>query len=76
MTALRAGIGQHLGGDIAGVGATRIGVAILAADANGRALRQIGKSGNQRGRRADQQIDARQSARALQHRAGIRRSRP
>ena len=30
-----AGIGQHLGADIAGVGAARLGMAILAAEVDG-----------------------------------------
>ena len=51
-----AGIGQHLGGDVAGVGAGRLGVAILAADGDGRAARGFGKAREQSRRRAHHQV--------------------
>ena len=52
-----AGIGQHFGRKIAGMGARRLGVAILRADRERlRTARLLGKGRNQRRRRADQQI--------------------
>ena len=52
-----AGIRQHFGGNIAGMGAGRLGMAILRADREAVLNRApFGEGGNQRRRRADQQI--------------------
>ena len=47
-----AGVGEHLGGDVAGVGARGLRVAVLAADREGAA----GEAGEQRAGRADQHV--------------------
>lgn len=50
------GIGQHFGRNVAGVGAGRLGVAILAADGNRRAARSLGEASDQGGRRTDHEV--------------------
>ena len=49
-----AGVREHLGGDVAGVGARRLGVAVLAAEREGAA----GEAGEERRGRADQHLAA------------------
>jgi hypothetical protein len=51
-----AGIGQHFGGEITGMGARGLGMAILGADRDFRALRPLRKASDQARRRADQEI--------------------
>ena len=53
----RFGIGQHLGGDVAGMRAGRVGMAVLAADGDASPLGARGESRDQEKRRADQDID-------------------
>ena len=55
-----AGVGEHLGGDVAGVGARGLRVAVLAAEREGAA----GEAGEQRRGRADQDVAARGGVRA------------
>ena len=52
----RAAVAQHLGGDLAGMGAARLGVAVLPADQNAASLRRLGHRQDQRRRRADQHL--------------------
>jgi hypothetical protein len=59
-----AGVFQHFGRQVAGEGAGRLGVAVLAADADRTALRRRGELGNQRCRRAYHEVDRGEAARA------------
>jgi hypothetical protein len=51
-----AGIGQHFGGDIARMRASRLGVTILAANGDLRAAHCLGKTGYQGRRRTNHQV--------------------
>jgi hypothetical protein len=51
-----AGIGQHRRGNVAGMGAGRLGVAVLGPERDRRAGQQLGRQEQQGRRRADQQI--------------------
>ena len=51
-----AGIAQHLGGDVAGMGAARLGVAVLAAHQHAAALHRLGDRHHQGRGRADQHL--------------------
>ncbi len=55
----RAGIAQHLRREVAGEGAGRLGVAILGADRDRRALHQRREGREQRRRRTNHQVDLR-----------------
>ena len=61
----RAGVRQHLGGDVAGMGAGGLRVTVLAAEREAAA----GEPGDQRGRRADQHVAAGRMARRRARRA-------
>ncbi len=50
-------IRQHLGGNIAGMRAGRLRVAILSADGDAAAAGPRGEAGNEQKRRTDQDID-------------------
>ena len=53
----RAGIGQHLGREVAGEGARFLGVAILTADGDPRADGALGEQADQGRGRADGELD-------------------
>ena len=57
-----AGIFEHFGGNIAGIGAGRFGMAVLAADGDARAVRQRRKARHQGGRRANHKVGIGQAA--------------
>jgi hypothetical protein len=66
----RAGVGEHLGGKIAGEGAGRLGMAILRADRDRRALHQAGERRQQRRRRTHHQVGVRRGFRSAAHDLG------
>src|SRR5580704_6843517 len=57
-----AGIFEHFGGDIARIGAGRLGVAVLAADGDARTARRLGKARHQRSRRTYYKVGTGQTA--------------
>ncbi len=57
-----AGILEHFGGNIAGIGAGRFGMAVLAADGDARAARQRRKARQQRRRRTYHKVGVGQAA--------------
>ena len=71
-----AGIFEHFGGNIAGIGAGRFGMAVLAADGDARALRQRRKARHQRGWRAYYKVGIGQAAGAGDDLPRARRPRP
>ena len=56
---LRAGIGQHRGGNVTGEGAAGFGMAILSADGN--ILHRLAHGLDQRGRRRERNLHLRES---------------
>ena len=57
-----AGIFEHFGGNIAGIGAGRFGMAVLATDRDARAARQRRKARHQRGWRTYDKVGIGQAA--------------
>ena len=57
------GIPQHLGGNIPGICARGLGVAVLATDRDARSLRLRSKAGDERRRRTDDKVDRGKGAR-------------
>ena len=53
----RSGVGQHFGCDITGMRTELFGVAVLAADRDGRTPRRRGEACDQRCRRTDHHVD-------------------